>query len=84
VHDHDKIVSNRPNMTPCKIFKDDEDDIEAAITDKTKTDRTYQYKPRTRMQTVIQQTQRKSLHLYMRGSTLKKQEPLSLYTDIMK
>ena len=55
-------VLNRPNMTQYKVFKDDADDIEAVNTDKTKTVSTYQYKLRTRMQTVIHQTLRTFLH----------------------
>ena len=45
-----------------QVFKDCADNTETANIDKTKNVRTYQYKPRTRMQTMIHQTEMTSLH----------------------
>ena len=44
-----------------QVFKDCADNTETANIDKTKNVRTYQYKPRTRIQTMIHQTKRTSL-----------------------
>jgi hypothetical protein len=45
-----------------QVFKDCADNTETANIDKTKNVRTYQYKPRTRIQTTIHQTERTSSH----------------------
>ena len=81
MHDHDMNVLNRPNMTQCKSSKI------VQITLKQPT----LIRPRMSEPTSTNQGPGNRLrfikpkrHIYVRGSTMKRQEPLPLYSDIMK